>query len=210
MKHSPHLARLIDALRALPGVGPKTAQRMAFHLLQEGRPGARALAEALDAALESVARCRRCRMLTEGELCIICAAPQRDAALLCAVESPADVVAIESSGSYRGRYFVLMGHLSPLDGIGPEQLGVRELEAILEQGGVRELILATNSTVEGEATAHFLSELAAWRARVRRRRNAGARARRAPVGRLLSEPTRRLRRARGGPPHQARSPIMSA
>jgi len=151
MKHSPHLARLIEALHTLPGVGPKTAQRMAFHLLQEGRPGARALAEALDAALESVARCRRCRMLTEGELCAICAAPQRD------------VVAIESSGSYRGRYFVLMGHLSPLDGIGPEQLGVRELEAILAQGGVRELILATNSTVEGEATAHFLSELAARR-----------------------------------------------
>src|SRR2546430_359350 len=163
MKHSRDLARLIDALHALPGVGPKTAQRMAFHLLQEGRPGARALAEALDAALQSVARCRRCRMLTEGELCAICAAPQRDAALLCAVESPADVVAIESSGSYRGRYFVLMGHLSPLDGIGPEQLGVRELEAILAEGGVRELILATNSTVEGEATAHFLGELAARR-----------------------------------------------
>src|SRR5579864_912053 len=123
MKHSPHLARLIDALRALPGVGPKTAQRMAFHLLQEGRPGAATLATALQAALQSVGRCRRCRMLTEGELCAICAAPQRDAALLCAVESPADVVAIESSGSYRGRYFVLMGHLSPLDGIGPEPRG---------------------------------------------------------------------------------------
>jgi recombination protein RecR len=151
MKHSPHLAALIEALRTLPGVGPKTAQRMAFHLLQEGRPGARGLAQALAAALESVSRCRRCRMLTEGELCVICAAPQRDAALLCAVESPADVVAIESSGSYRGRYFVLMGHLSPLDGIGPEQLGVRELEVILAEGAVRELIVATNSTVEGEA-----------------------------------------------------------
>jgi len=149
MKHSPHLAALIEALRTLPGVGPKTAQRMAFHLLQEGRPGARALTQALAAALESVARCRRCRMLTEGELCVI--------------ESPADVVAIESSGSYRGRYFVLMGHLSPLDGIGPEQLGVRELESILGEGSVRELILATNSTVEGEATAHYLSELAARR-----------------------------------------------
>jgi recombination protein RecR len=137
---------------------------MAFHLLQEGRPGAHALTEALAAALKSVTRCRRCRMLTEGELCVICSAPQRDAALLCAVESPADVVAIEASGSYRGRYFVLMGHLSPLDGIGPEQLGVRELEAILAEGEVRELILATNSTVEGEATAHYLSELAAQRA----------------------------------------------
>src|ERR1700721_1941442 len=108
MKHSARLTQLIDALRALPGVGPKTAQRMAFHLLQEGRPGARALAEALDAELQSVARCRRRPMPTEGELCAICAAPQRDAALLCAVGSPADVVAIESSGSYRGRYFVLM------------------------------------------------------------------------------------------------------
>jgi len=163
MKHSPHLARLIDALRTLPGVGPKSAQRMAFHLLQEGRAGACALTEALAAALQSVTRCRRCRMLTEAPLCSICAAPQRDAALLCVVESPADVVAIESSGSYRGRYFVLMGHLSPLDGVGPEQLGVRELESILAEGDVRELILATNSTVEGEATAHYLSELAARR-----------------------------------------------
>lgn len=161
MQHSPHLARLIDALRALPGVGPKTAQRMAFHLLQDGRPGARVLAAALDAALLSVSRCQRCRMLTEGELCTICAAPLRDVTLLCAVESPADVVAVESSGSYRGRYFVLMGHLSPLDGVGPEQLGSRELEAILSEGQVRELILATNSTVEGEATAHYLSEVAA-------------------------------------------------
>ncbi len=163
MKHSPHLSQLIEALRALPGVGPKTAQRMAFHLLQEGRPGARALAGALDAALASVVRCRRCRMLTEGEICAICATPQRDASLLCVVESPADVVAIEQSGSYRGRYFVLMGHLSPLDGIGPEQLGVRELEAVLNEGAVRELILATNPTVEGEATAHFLGDLATQR-----------------------------------------------
>jgi recombination protein RecR len=161
MQHSPHLARLIEALRALPGVGPKSAQRMAFHLLQDGRPGARVLAAALDAALLSVSRCRRCRMLTEGELCAICAAPLRDVTLLCAVESPADVVAVESSGSYRGRYFVLMGHLSPLDGVGPEQLGSHELEAILAEGHVRELILATNSTVEGEATAHYLSEVAA-------------------------------------------------
>mgnify|MGYP001095775586 CR=1 FL=1 len=160
MKHSPRLARLIDALRALPGVGPKTAQRMAFHLLQDGRPGAHALATALNEALESVVKCRRCRMLTEGDLCTVCASPQRDTSLLCVVESPADVVAVEHSGSYRGRYFVLMGHLSPLDGIGPEQLGIRELEAILDEGEVQELIVATNPTVEGEATAHFLSELA--------------------------------------------------
>ncbi|HZO22897.1 MAG TPA: recombination mediator RecR [Steroidobacteraceae bacterium] len=163
MKHSPRLTQLIDALRALPGVGPKTAQRMAFHLLQEGRPGARALADALEGALTAVTRCARCRMLTEGSVCSICSATHRDASLLCVVESPADVVAIEQSGSYRGRYFVLMGHLSPLDGVGPEQLGARELEAILGEGGVRELILATNPTVEGEATAHFLGELATRR-----------------------------------------------
>jgi len=163
MKHSPQLARLIDALRTLPGVGPKTAQRMAFHLLQEGRAGARALSEALQASLDAVGRCKRCRMLTEGELCEICRAPQRDSSLVCVVESPADVVAVEQSGSFRGRYFVLMGHLSPLDGIGPEQLGVRELEGILDEGSVRELILATNPTVEGEATAHFLSDLAVKR-----------------------------------------------
>jgi recombination protein RecR len=160
MQFSPSLSRLIEALRELPGVGPKTAQRMAFHLLQEGRPGAQSLAAALGAALGAVGRCRRCRMLTEDELCSICASPQRDATLLCVVESPADVVAVEQSGSYRGRYFVLMGHLSPLDGIGPEQLGARELEALLAEGEVQELILATNPTVEGEATAHFLGELA--------------------------------------------------
>lgn len=160
MKHSPAVARLIDALRTLPGVGPKTAQRMAFHLLQDGREGARRLAEGLENALANVTRCRQCRMFTESELCAICAAPQRDASLLCVVESPADVVAVEQSGGYRGRYFVLMGHLSPLDGVGPEQLGVGLLETLLEGGGVKELILATNPTVEGEATAHFLSELA--------------------------------------------------
>lgn len=160
MKHAPSLARLIDALRALPGVGPKTAQRMAFHLLQEGRDGARVLAESLHGALSRIGRCRQCRMLTEGEHCFICSSTQRDAALLCIVESPADVVAVEQSGGYRGRYFVLMGHLSPLDGVGPEQLGIRELEELLDSGKVSEMILATNPTVEGEATAHFLSEVA--------------------------------------------------
>jgi len=159
MKHTPALARLIDALRVLPGVGPKSAQRMAFHLLQDGRDGARDLTASLEAALEKVGRCRRCRMLTESEFCFICSTPQRDASLMCVVESPADVVAIEQSGGYRGRYFVLMGHLSPLDGIGPEQLGIREFEASLEEGEITEVILATNPTVEGEATAHFLSDL---------------------------------------------------
>jgi recombination protein RecR len=161
MKHSPKLAQLIDALRALPGVGPKTAQRMAFHLLQEGRAGGRLLATALQESLECVARCRRCRMLTEGALCSICASSQRDETLLCVVESPADVVAVEQSGSYRGQYFVLMGHLSPLDGIGPDQIGIDAFEALLREGEVREVILATNPTVEGEATAHFLAGVVA-------------------------------------------------
>ena len=159
MQHSPALSALIEALRALPGVGPKSAQRMAFHLLQDARPAAQVLAAALQRAVERVARCGQCRMLTEAPLCDICASSQRDAALLCVVESPADVVAIEQSGGYRGRYFVLMGHLSPLDGIGPEHLGGAQFTALLDVGQVREVILATNSTVEGEATAHFLAQL---------------------------------------------------
>src|SRR6202453_5248594 len=160
MKHSPALAALIEALRTLPSVGPKSAQRMAFHLLQNGRPAGRALANALNVALDSVGRCSRCRMLTEGSLCVICANSQRDASLVCLVESPADVVAIEQSGGYRGRYFVLMGHLSPLDGIGPDELGLEEFERLLAETEVREVILATNPTVEGEATAHYLGEIA--------------------------------------------------
>jgi len=159
MKHSPSLAALIEALRCLPGVGPKSAQRMAFHLLQHDRHAARSLANSLNASLELVGRCGRCRMLTEGALCSICASTQRDASLLCVVESAADVVAIEQSAGFRGRYFVLMGHLSPLDGIGPEQLGITEFQALLDVGTVTEVILATNPTVEGEATAHFFSEL---------------------------------------------------
>lgn len=163
MQHAAPLARLIEALRALPGVGPKTAQRMAFHLLQGGRGGARTLADALVSGLDSISRCKRCRMLTDSELCSICSSNSRDASLLCVVESPADVVAVEQSGSYRGRYFVLHGHLSPLDGVGPEQIGAREFEALLDSGEVREVILATNPTVEGEATAHFLGERTAQR-----------------------------------------------
>jgi len=163
LKYSPSLARLIDALRILPGVGPKSAQRMAFYLLERNREGARALASALSDAATAVGQCRRCRMLTDGELCMICTAPQRDEGLLCVVESPADVAAVEQSGGYRGRYFVLMGHLSPLDGIGPGELGVSQLESILAEGQVREVILATNPTVEGEATAHFLGDLVARR-----------------------------------------------
>ena len=160
MKYTPTLARLIDALRCLPGVGPKSAQRMAFYLLERDRDGGRALAQSLAEALNAVGHCKRCRMLTESELCSICASAGRDAAQLCVVESPADVVAIEQSGGFRGRYFVLMGHLSPLDGIGPAELGLDEFERVLGEGEVHEVILATNPTVEGEATAHYLGELA--------------------------------------------------
>ncbi len=136
---------------------------MSFHLLERDREAAREIAGALEAAVRDIGHCQRCRMLTDGELCPICANPQRDSGLVCVVESPADVVAVEQSGGFRGRYFVLMGHLSPLDGVGPEELGVAQLETLLETGGVRELILATNPTVEGDATAHFLGELAVRR-----------------------------------------------
>ena len=163
MNYSPALAQLIAALRRLPGVGPKSAQRMAFHLLERDRDGAQDLSRALAQAVATIGQCRRCRMLSDAELCPICANAQRDASLLCVVESPADVVAVEQSGGFRGRYFVLMGHLSPLDGIGPAELGVSQLEALLDEGTVREVILATNPTVEGDATAHFLGELATRR-----------------------------------------------
>jgi len=159
VRYPPRLAGLIEALRRLPGVGPRSAQRIAFHLLEKDREGAAALARALDAALEGVGRCTRCRMFTETELCEICRAPSRDAGLLCVVETPADVVAVETGSGYGGRYFVLMGHLSPLDGIGPAELGLDALEAILDEGSVSEVILATNPTVEGEATAHYIADL---------------------------------------------------
>ena len=160
MRYSPALARLIEAFRRLPGVGPKSAQRMAFHVLERDREGGIELGAALTAAVAEVGHCVRCRMLTDGELCPICANPARDQTQICVVESPADVIAVEQSGSFRGRSFVLMGHLSPLDGIGPQELGVTQLERLLDEGGVRELILATNPTVEGDATAHFLADVA--------------------------------------------------
>ena len=163
MNYSPALAHLIAALRRLPGVGPKTAQRMAFHLLERDREGALEIGRALASAVATIGQCTRCRMLSDAEVCPICASPQRDATLVCVVESPADVVAVEQSGGFRGRYFVLMGHLSPLDGIGPAELGVDRLDALLAEGVVRELILATNPTVEGDATAHFLADLAGRR-----------------------------------------------
>jgi recombination protein RecR len=163
MLYPPTLERLIEALRCLPGVGPKSAQRMAFHLLERDRDGAREIAAAVGQAIEKLRHCRRCRMFAEGELCPVCTSASRDRSLLCVVESPADVVAIEHSGSFRGCYFVLMGHLSPLDGIGPAQIGIDDLERLLGEGEVREVILATNPTVEGEATAHFLADVAARR-----------------------------------------------
>ncbi|PZN27781.1 MAG: recombination protein RecR [Proteobacteria bacterium] len=161
MIYPPSLTQLIEALRCLPGVGPKSAQRMAFHLLEKDRKGAGTLAAALEQAVAGVGHCQRCRMFAEAELCPICAAPNRDRSLLCVVESPADVAAIEQSGSFRGCYFVLMGHLSPLDGVGPDELGFTQLEALLATGEVGEVILATNATVEGDATAHVIAELAA-------------------------------------------------
>src|ERR1700674_1816070 len=149
MKYTPTLARLIDSLRCLPGVGPKSAQRMAFYLLERDRDGGRVLAQALAEALSSVGHCKRCRMLTESELCVTCASNQRDVAQVCAAGSPADVVAIEKPGGFRGRYFVLMGHLSPLDGIGPAELGLEEFEGLLGRGGDSGGILATHPTGEG-------------------------------------------------------------
>jgi len=144
----------------MPGVGQKSAQRIAFHLLERDRSGASQLSQALADAAESVGHCSRCRMLTEYDVCNICSASGRDESQLCVVESPADVMAVEDATGYRGRYFVLMGHLSPLDGIGPGELGMEELDLRLSNGKVNELIIATNPTVEGDATAHFLSDLA--------------------------------------------------
>ena len=154
------IGQLIESLRCLPGVGPKSAQRMAFQLLEHDREGGRQLAAALTQAMDRVGNCRDCRTLSEDAVCALCASERRDRAQLCVVETPADVQALEQATGYRGLYFVLMGHLSPLDGIGPEALGLDALEARLASGEVTELILATNPTVEGEATAHFISEMA--------------------------------------------------
>jgi recombination protein RecR len=155
------LIQLIDALRCMPGIGKKSAQRIAFHLLERDREGASILATALSQAVEGIGHCGRCRMLSEHELCSICSASGRDESQLCVVESPADVLAIEDATGYRGHYFVLMGHLSPLDGIGPQELGLSTLEERLAGGKIGEMIIATNPTVEGDATAHFLADLAA-------------------------------------------------
>ena len=161
MALTPHLRALIEALRVLPGVGPKSAQRMAFQLLTRQREQAGRLAGAITGALERVGQCRLCRNFSESELCSLCEQPRRQASgLLCVVESPADVMAIEQSGQFEGRYFVLMGRLSPLDGIGPEAIGLDLLEQRLAAEQPQEVIIATNPTVEGDATAHYIAELA--------------------------------------------------
>jgi recombination protein RecR len=157
---SPLLAELIEALRCLPGVGAKTAQRMAFHLLERDRAGARRLAERLVLAVDRVGNCRRCRSFSEQDVCPLCASPSRDVQVLCVVETPVDQLAIEQATGFRGHYFVLLGRLSPLDGMGPRELGLDLLERRLAENQVQELIVATNPTVEGEATAHMLAQLA--------------------------------------------------
>ncbi len=153
------LEQLIEAFRILPGVGQKTAQRMVYHVLERDREGAQRLSDALAAAVDRIGHCVRCRDFSESELCITCASASRDAHLLCAVESPADRLVIEQATGYRGLYFVLQGRLSPLDGIGPRELGLEKLAARLAEGEVQELVIATNPTVEGEATAHYLAQL---------------------------------------------------
>ena len=159
MKFSPALEELIEALRCLPGVGPKSAQRMTLHLLERDREGAAVLAAALQQAVERVDHCSRCRNFTELDICEICADPRRDAATICVVETPGDVLAVEQSGSFRGIYFVLMGHLSPIDGIGPAEIGLEKFHRRVLDEGITEVILATNPTVEGEATAYYLTDM---------------------------------------------------
>jgi|TARA_B110000908_G_scaffold164947_1_gene213698 recombination protein RecR len=158
MAFSPLIDQLVEALRCLPGVGPKSAQRMAFHLLERDREGGLKLAEQLDTAMHGVARCSSCRTLTEQPRCSICDNFKRDRTTICVVETPADVFAFEQSGIYRGLYFVLMGHLSPIDGIGPAEIGVSDLLQRLQEEEIQEVILATNPTVEGEATAYYITE----------------------------------------------------
>jgi len=163
MKTPSSLEALIEALRCLPGVGPKSAQRMAYHLLQRDQAGAGRLAHALTHALETLRHCQKCNNFSEAEVCDLCSSPRRDAGLLCVVEMPADLVMVEQTQSYNGLYFVLMGRLSPLDGIGPREIHLDRLLKRAADGEVREVILATNFTVEGEATAHYIGELLAQR-----------------------------------------------
>lgn len=155
---SPLITNLINALRVLPGVGPKSAQRMALHLLEHQRSQALGLAEALSAAVDAVGQCRCCRNLTEEDICHICSNHRRDRSILCVVESPADVIAIEQSATFSGVYFVLHGRLSPIDGIGPKEIGIDLLEARFAEAEIKEVVIATNPTMEGEATAHYIAE----------------------------------------------------
>jgi recombination protein RecR len=157
--YPPKLARLMEALKRLPGVGSKSAQRMAFQLLDRDREGARFLARTLEEALDGIGRCPQCRMFCEGDDCGYCSPARKQSGQMCVVESPSDLVAVETGTGYRGRYFVLMGRLSPIDGLGPDELGLDQLDSELRSGWVKELILATNPTVEGEATAYYVAEL---------------------------------------------------
>jgi len=157
---SPLIDELINSLCCLPGVGRKSAQRMAFHLLERDPEGAQRLALGIEKAIDNVGHCQQCRTLTEEAVCGVCASSRRQDTQLCVVETPADIIAIEQAGTYQGKYFVLMGHLSPIDGIGPNEIGLPLLEQRLQSGHVEELILATNPTVEGEATAHYIAERA--------------------------------------------------
>ncbi len=160
MSAEPLLNQLIESLRCLPGVGPKTAQRMALHLLERNREGGLQLASIVAEAMDNIGRCEECRDLTELDLCTICSNPRRDQSLLCVVESPVDVLAIEQATAFTGRYFVLLGRLSPLDGIGPAELGLDQLAERFEKNAPDELIIATNPTVEGEATSYYLQKMA--------------------------------------------------
>ena len=158
---SPSLDELITSLKCLPGVGQKSAQRMALHLLEREREGAKRISVAISNALEGVKHCQQCRNFSDTDICEICSDAGRDQGLLCVVETPADVLAVESSAAYRGRYFVLLGRLSPLDGYGPGQLGLDKLENLLGDGEVSEIILATSATVEGDITAQYIADVAA-------------------------------------------------
>ena len=158
--YSPLLKRLVEALQCLPGVGVKSAQRMVFHLLDKDRVGAERLAKALEEGSRLIKHCDLCRMLTEEERCSLCSSDRRDRTQLCVVESPADVIALEQSAAFRGRYFVLMGHLSPLDGVGPAELGLELLEQRIRDEDIQEIVLATSVTVEGDATAHIIASFA--------------------------------------------------
>ena len=160
MPYTQLVDQLIKSLRSLPGIGPRSAQRMVFYLLQQGRDNGLSLAKTLEETLTQVGHCKRCRTLTEHELCNICANPKRDSSLLCIVETPIDIIAIEQTNSYSGLYFTLMGHLSPIDGLGPEEIGINELTDLLNaEDKIKEIIIATNPTVEGEATAHYIANL---------------------------------------------------